>query len=493
MDLELHQPALIGTVVLAAMVSAAQPTPAFAQAAAPVWPSVLDASDTANAPKVRSVGPDSLPCPDCNPPKRFWAAAGEWMAVQVIPWAVTRYIRNAEWAHLSIHSWLTNLKFSWQWDNDAFGNNQFSHPYHGAMYFNAARSNGYNFWQSAPWAFAGSLVWELFGEVWAPAPNDLANTTLGGITLGEVMWRFSSLTLDNRATGGNRIVREVSATLINPVRGFSRLVRGEMGRVSETPPDWRPTFIQGSMDAGYRRLSSSASLGGQTATDQVFAQFSVLYGDPFRDLPKAPFSTFEGVGTLASRSEKSRALQDLRVRGSLAGKPMGSDSSNTMLALLMTYEFISNPVIEFGAQGFQGGILTRTNQGKRLRLHGEAMIRANPVAAIRSDYFVTAEGRDYDYGVALGGRVDGRAVWDRRASLRVNAGYIWLPVVSGFSGNHHIFTFGMDLRGYISRKLGVGVTYNRLWRRSRYTFKPDVDQDLSEFRAYGSINIPRWQ
>jgi Domain of unknown function (DUF3943) len=435
----------------------------------------------------------SLPCPDCNPPKRFWAAAGEWMAVQVVPWAFTRFIRNGEWSRLSIDSWLTNLKFSWQWDNNDFSNNQFSHPYHGAMYFNAARANGYNFWESAPWAFGGSLFWELFGEVWAPAPNDLANTTLGGISLGEMLFRFSSLVLDNRATGSNRVVREVAGTLINPVRGFNRLVRGEMSQVSETPPDWRPTFIQGSMDVGYRRLSSSPSLGGPTASDQAFVQFSVLYGDPFTDLRKAPFSTFQAWGTLASKSEKSRALQDLRVRGSLAAKPVGSDSSNTLLALLMTYEYISNPVIDFGAQGFQGGIVTRTNPQKPLHAYGEAMVRANPIAAIRSDYFVTAEGRDYDYGVGLGGRVEGRAVWAQKGTLRVNGGYIWLPVVSGFSGNHHVFTFGADLRGYINQKLGVGVTYARLWRRSRYTFKPDVDEDLSEFRVFGTINIPRWQ
>ncbi len=435
----------------------------------------------------------SLPCPDCNPPKRFWAAAGEWMAVQVIPWAFTRFIRNGEWSRLSLDSWLTNLKFSWQWDNNDFANNQFSHPYHGSAYFNAARTNGYNFWESAPWAFGGSLFWELFGEVWAPAPNDLANTTLGGITLGEMTFRFSSLVLDNRATGSNRVVREIAGTLINPVRGFNRFVRGEMNDVSETPPDWRPTFIQGSMDVGYRRLSSSPSLGGPTASDQAFVQFSVLYGDPFSDLGKAPFSTFQAWGTLASKSERSRTLQDLRVRGSLAAKPLGSDSSNSLLALLMTYEYISNPVIDFGAQGFQGGIVTRTNPKNSLHAYGEAMFRFNPIAAIRSDYFVTAEGRDYDYGVGIGGRAEGRAVWADKGTLRVNGGYIWLPVVSGFSGNHHVFTFSADLRGYVNQRLGVGVSYGRLWRRSRYTFKPDVDEDLSEFRAFGTINIPRWQ
>jgi hypothetical protein len=126
---------------------------------------------------------------------------GELMLVQAIPWAFTRYVRDGEWSRISPDTWITNLKFAWQWDNNKFGNNQFAHPYHGSLYFNAGRTNGYNFWASLPWAFGGSLMWEEFGEVWAPAPNDFFNTSLGGITLGEILFRFSSLTLDNQARG----------------------------------------------------------------------------------------------------------------------------------------------------------------------------------------------------------------------------------------------------------------------------------------------------
>ena len=179
------------------------------------------------------------------------------MIVQFIPWGFTKWVTEGEWSNISFRTWSDNLKFPWQWDNNKFNNNQFAHPYHGSLYYNAGRANGYNFWESVPWAFGGSLMWELFGEVWAPAPNDLANTTLGGISLGEMLFRFSSLTLDNQATGSNRVVREVGAALINPVRGFNRLVRGEMNDISETPPDWRPSWIQASMDVGYRHFSTS--------------------------------------------------------------------------------------------------------------------------------------------------------------------------------------------------------------------------------------------
>jgi len=435
----------------------------------------------------------ALSCPDCNPPKRFWAGAGELMAVQFVPWAFTKWVTEGEWSNISLATWGDNLQFPWQWDNNKFNNNQFAHPYHGSLYFNAGRANGYNFWESTPWAFGGSLMWELFGEVWAPSPNDLANTTLGGITLGEMLFRFSSLVLDNQATGGNRVVREVGAGLINPVRGFNRLVRGETGRISETPPDWRPTWIQASMDVGYRRFSTTSALDDPDGRDQGFVLFNVLYGDQREDLTKAPFSSFQVTGMLASASGNHKPLQELRVRGNLGAKPIGASGGGDYLAAFMTYEYISNPVVDFGAQGFQGGFVGRARPKEGVILNGEALIRANPIAAIRSDYFVTAEGRDYDYGVATGGRLEGSAVFTGKAVVRASGGFVWLPVISGFAGNHYLWTLSTEARGYYRGKYGFGVAYNRLWRRSRYTFNPDVDQNMSEGRVFVSLAIPRWE
>jgi hypothetical protein len=479
---------------------AGTPTSALGQSLAPVRPPSLPqdtpfplAGNTLAASRP-TIGPGQLPCPDCNPPKRPLPAFGQLMAWQVVPWAFTKYVRGGEWSDITFTSWLDNLKFPWQWDNNKFNNNQFSHPYHGNLYFNAARTNGYNFWESTPWAFGGSLMWELFGEVWAPAPNDLANTTLGGITLGEMLWRLSTLTLRNEATGKERTFRETAALLINPNQGLTRLVRGEMNDVTETPPEWRPLGgVQAAMDVGYRRFSAASSLSDPSATDQFFVQFTGVYGDERRSYNKAPFSSFQVVGTLASRTENSKTLQELRVRGNLTGKPLGSDSSASRLVLFMTYEYLSNPAIEFGAQGVQGGLVTGAQPTKNLSLYGELLARFNPIAALRSDYFVTAEGRDYDYGISLGGRAEGRAVWKGKGLLRVNGGYVWLPVISGFSAHHNLWVFGSEIRGYVRGKYGLGAVYNRLWRRSNYEFNPDVDRDESEARVFVSLAIPRWQ
>jgi hypothetical protein len=147
-----------------------------------------------------------LPCPDCNPPKHFWPGVGELMIVQFIPWTVNSVVRDAEWAKIGPDVWARNIENPWVWDNNKFLNNQFSHPYHGSLYFNAARTNGYDFWESFAWPFAGSLMWEIAGEAWAPAPNDFLNTSFGGVVLGAPAF---SLALDNTATGGERTWREI--------------------------------------------------------------------------------------------------------------------------------------------------------------------------------------------------------------------------------------------------------------------------------------------
>jgi hypothetical protein len=78
---------------------------------------------------------------------------------------------NYEWARISPSTWKYNIQKGWEWDEDRFGINFIGHPYSGSYYFNIARSNGYNFWQSFPFAVEGSLLWEYFGENTRPSIN----------------------------------------------------------------------------------------------------------------------------------------------------------------------------------------------------------------------------------------------------------------------------------------------------------------------------------
>ena len=57
------------------------------------------------------------------------------------------WVLNEEFSRISFHSIGHNFEHAFVWDNDNFNTNLFAHPYHGNLYFNSARTNGYNFWR----------------------------------------------------------------------------------------------------------------------------------------------------------------------------------------------------------------------------------------------------------------------------------------------------------------------------------------------------------
>jgi hypothetical protein len=437
---------------------------------------------------------DSLPCPDCHPPKNFWLGFGELMIVQAIPSSINNFIRDAEWAKINFHTWATNLENPWQWDNNAFLNNQFSHPYHGNLYYNSGRANGYNFWESGLWAFGGSLMWEEFGEAWAPSPNDWFNTSLGGMTLGEMFHRVSTLILDNRARGSNRMWREIGAGVLNPAQGFTRLVHGQVNDIARNPPEWRPSKVWGSLDLGFRNSTGSSSDSpGESSRDQVAFTVRLEYGDQIEDLRKSPFSAFYVDAELTSNAAPKRAFSQLRARGSLAAKTLSRSKTKLhQLAGYITYEYLSSPGLEYGGQGFMGGVVSRMGNPRQFRLETELLATAMPIAAVQSDYFYIIEGRDYDYGVGFGGWARARALWGKSVELGARGRYLWIPVLSGFNGDHYQATAIIDGRFYYRQRLGIGGSATFYHRSSNYDRYPDVTADGQQYRLFASYAFPRW-
>lgn len=435
---------------------------------------------------------DTLPCPDCNPPKRFWAGAGELMLAQLGPHFYNARVRDAVWAKVSVQSIKNNLTYPWQWDENHFVNNQFSHPYHGSLYYNAARTNGYSFWESFAWPFVGSAMWEIAGEAWAPAPNDLLNTSFGGVVLGETLFRLSSLALDNTATGSERVFREIGGFVLNPFRGINRLFRGEMGRVSATPPEWRPSKIYGVLDVGYRRTSNQFSFdSAKTGLDQWDIGLQLAYGDEVKDLSKKPFSYFGLAAEIAGPPpEGARRLNRLSARGSIAGWPLGK-SGHHQFALMMQYDFFSNPAVEYGGQSVQAGVVsTFGEEGKGWWAKTNVMFNGVIIGATQSDYFTTLEGRDYDYGPGLGAFVAGRLFYKRRFDAGLTYLGVWIHTVNGANSTHYQDGIRFEARYWMSRRFGLGASLTRYSRSSNYDAQPDVTQEAGIFRAFISTAIP---
>lgn len=226
-----------------------------------------------------------------KPKRNFWRAAGEVVGLNLGLWAFDRYVLEGHYAYISWESIKTNFKHGFDWDNDHLSTNMFAHPYHGSMYFNAGRSNGFNYWQSELFAIFGSAMWEMFMECEYPSTNDIIATPIGGAALGEVFYRATDLILDDRATGAERFGREFASFLISPMRGLTRVFTGEA---------WKKRPYSGRR-CGNPNLSLDVSLGARVlsfhddknlAKAGAMARINFEYGDRFSETSKTPYDYF---------------------------------------------------------------------------------------------------------------------------------------------------------------------------------------------------------
>lgn len=260
-----------------------------------------------------------------------WRAAAETVGMNVGVWAFDRYVMNEDFAKISINSIRRNIKHGFVWDNDQFSTNLFAHPYHGNLYFNAARSNGLNFWESAPYAFAGSLMWEVAAEVEPPAINDLIATTIGGIALGEMTHRLSSLVLDDSKRGFGRFTREFLGTLICPMRGINRMITSDMWKVKRSHykyHDYERIPIQFSISAGDRYLADNNYLF--RGEHNPYLEFRAVYGNPFDKINDAPYDYFTATATLGL-SPNQPLISKINLLGKLWGVPLKTSTGMEMM------------------------------------------------------------------------------------------------------------------------------------------------------------------
>lgn len=118
--------------------------------------------------------------------------------------------------------WFNNIfKRGPEWDHDKFIFNYVLHPYAGAAYFMAARSCGFNFWQSMLYSACISTVcWEFGIEACMERPSyqDIVVTPVVGSLIGEGFYRLKReiVNRDYRVLG-SPAVGHILAILLDPV------------------------------------------------------------------------------------------------------------------------------------------------------------------------------------------------------------------------------------------------------------------------------------
>lgn len=299
--------------------------------------------------------------PDYNQKYPLWIPATEVVATNGLLWAFDRYVADDSFSHISMRTVRNNFSNGWTWDTDDFPTNFSLHPYLGSAYFNCGRSNGYNFYESSAFSFGGSLMWELFMENTKPSYNDLINTTVSGIFLGEVEYRLSSKFLDDRKSGGQRILREVVATIIDPERGFNRLVQGKMFRVVQQEV-YQKESLHLTVGIGARRTNRASGLGFESIKAGVL-NFNIVYGDPYEVRSRKPFDYFKIRADLTS-GDLTHIAHNVTGDGFLFGR---NTNNGTLIGAFQHYDY-------WNTESFEDFIDQRQQMPSRSKNLGYAFI-----------------------------------------------------------------------------------------------------------------------
>jgi len=416
--------------------------------------------------------------------KHFWVGAGEIAILEFIPWALARWIRHWEdpadnWAKVSSETWWRNISHGWEYDGDAFVTNNFAHPYHGALFFNAGRTNGYDFWESTAWALTGSAIWEFFGETFRPSFNDWVYTGIGGSNLGEILYRLSSMVTDNTASGSDRVWSEIFGSLLNPVRGFNRAITGEMGRNFPNPEWSRPNDFLITFDAGTRTVDLKGIKDFREKEIQGLFGFDMVYGNKMK--AQKPFDFF------AMKMAISSALPhftQLTSTGYLFGWNLKKNKHNFGVTLDFSYNNLlrenfsevdtTSTGFIYGATIIHPYLLSIYPIGIKTKLITQIGINGVIMGATPNDYFRDVEGRNYDFGPGVGLRLVGairNGIWDY---LRViyHGNWFWTQTEPGDS-RHHVHWLWLETQYPITKYFSFGIGAGIYWRNSIYEDLPD--------------------
>ena len=418
-------------------------------------------------------------CPTCIG-KRVDVAVLEVVFINLLAITLNRYWYGAG---VDPSTWKANIERGLEFDNNQFRANYIEHPYAGSGYYNAGRSNKMNFWESVPLTFGGSLMFEYFGESHPPSANDLITTTLGGITLGEALYRLSSLVLDNQATGADRVLREIGATLINPVRGINRLLFGRMGAVGPNYFERHPSFLAMQLTGGARRIADGTSL--DNGTTDAFVEFDVRYADPFEQTLRKPFEAFEFAVQISNGTETT--IDRLNIRGSLYGVDIrqGPGSRHKMVVSL-EHDFNLNQEYQYGQNSVNGGLLSDWPLAQTWSVRTDAVLEAIPFGAVNTTQKV---GRGYDFGVGAGALLKARLLHRRRSLVEVGYKGVWLHTIDGVNDSHTLQFWTARVALPLVGRFGLGADGVLFLRESQGASLPGGSQRSPQLRLYGSWGL----
>lgn len=447
--------------------------------------------------------------------KRPWQALAEVTAINVGVQLFDRWALNSDFAQTTLRSLRHNFTDGMVWDNDFFITNMFAHPYHGNLYFNAARTNGLTFWESAPYSLLGSAMWEFLGETEPPAINDIIATTCGGMALGEMTHRLSLTVLDDRDHGFRRFLREAAAAIINPIQGIHRIISGDAWHVKNRNyryHDFNEIPVDMSFSVGWRYLADDGALF--RGIHAPYINMTLTYGTPVDgEKHTTPYDFFD-LEVNSAFGGGQPMVNTLNIVGRLWSTSI-LDKKNMAgeFGIYQHFNYYDAKPIEDGssltpyriseAAGFGPGfIFSLPEMGYLSKMEQRFFVSGILLGGTKSDHFNVIE-RDYNMGSGFSVKSSTKLDFGRYGRIILNAKYfrLWTwkgyenkdlqPYKDGTADLHYLNVQGDNsnaallvinpvLEIHMARQWSLTLSATYYGRRTHYNYYYDKDLVLRQ-------------
>jgi hypothetical protein len=318
----------------------------------------------------------------------------------------------------------------------------------------------------------GTYVWETIMEKHYPAPNDLINTALGGIVLGEMSNRVSELIIGHRKNKTRAFLQDPAALLINPMGGLTRMTSRQWGKPAKNLIP--PSLLH--VESGYR-MSSDRNLNGANQ-DAIYTGLHLQYGDVYETSTKA-FNNFSMVAELST--DDSSTLNSLQVEGSLYSKKMATTNGCRVLNITMNYDYMKIHFFKYGCQGIRVNYLAKFEVAPGIQFQFKAGAGILLIGAIPNTYMLYGEGRDYDYCTGVTLHLGAGVNIANRIFLQVNSNAGQTATVNGYQSSHVYHNSKAEMHVKLYKNFTLDAAASNYYFNGYYTKLPNVFEHYSQY------------
>jgi hypothetical protein len=400
--------------------------------------------------------------PQYNKKYSVWVPLAEGIGDNIILSLIDSRVLKYQWAMVNTSTWKNNFNAGfpwsskWDWDQTRFGNDFMGHPYFGNLYYNDARANGYNFWASAPFALLGAYEWKICGENVTPERNSLIATSVDGILLGEILYRISSNILDDRTTGANRFFRELLAGMIDPMRGFNRLMQGKTSRVTNKEV-YNKEPLNITLYAGIHKVNNhtNAILSGPS-TEMINVQFD--YGNPFEVRSRDPFDFFK-LRVETDLGEGRKFVDNITGYGILVGRNAYCGNAPLLEGVFLSYDYWDNPIFELSTIGLGPGIFSKIQLGKNINLYTNAHLDIVAFGGTSTGAISdTSQSRDFNFCYGLQAKIESSLSLGNVATIGISYYYYRLQCINSVGQDEPAYgSLGENSLGILQPKITLQI------------------------------------